>query len=409
MIRTGTICASYLYKYFTTEDNSGDDNDDGEHIKFKKKKFKIKCLSDVFADCGGILSKISQIINMDYDDYENTVFSECKPYNPEKTLEFIKKQLSNEQYKDKIFDFDFNAYKSGSIGQVHKAKNINGDDIVMKVQYSGLYEQFKIDINIFNNVSRFLFDKLEMKDVLNGIEEKLYQELDYELEVKNHNLIYDIWKDNEYIKITDVINDLCSEKIITLKCIDGEILSSFVNNSTQEEKNFIATKIFEFVFTTLFKNKLFYSDIHYGNFLVKDKNILYVMDFGCISEIDDELLHNLKLLYKSLYDGDDDLFYAIAEDLNILTDKITSDEDIKFLLDKFKIILQPLLYKGIFNFNDDEWTKEFCKYNSKTEDWGLLSDLVLFAKIPFGLFPIFVKMKININFSEILLKIIEEN
>jgi predicted unusual protein kinase regulating ubiquinone biosynthesis (AarF/ABC1/UbiB family) len=168
--------------------------------------------------------------------------------------------------------------------------------------------------------------------------------------------------------------------------------------------------MFEFIFTTLFKHKLFYSDIHYGNFLVKDKNILYVMDFGCISEFNDELLHNLKLLYKSLYDGDDDLFYAIAEDLNILTDKITSDEDIKFLLDRFKIMLQPLLHKGIFDFSDVEWNKEFGKYSNKTEDWGLLSELVLFAKIPFGLFPIFVNMKVNnINFSEILLKIIEEN
>ena len=406
MIRTGTICASFLYKYFTTENKT--ENISNEDVEFRKKKFKIKCLSDVFADCGGILSKMSQIISMDCGEYENNVFSDCKPYNPEKTLDFIKSQISNDQYKDKIFDFDFNIYKSGSIGQVHKAKNINGEDIVMKVQYAGLYEQFKIDIGIFNNVSRFLFDKLEVTELLKGIEDKLYQELDYELEVTNHNLIYDIWKDDEYIKISEVVNDLCSEKIITLKCVNAESLSSFVNNSTQEEKNFIATKIFEFVFITLFKYKLFYSDIHYGNFLVKDKNILYVMDFGCITEVNDELLHNLKLLYKSLYDGDDDLFYVITEELNILTDKIKSDEEIKFLLDRFKVILKPLLYKGNFEFNS-EWYTELNYYDSKTEDWGLSAELVMFTKIPFGLLSMLVSMNANINVSEILLKIIEEN
>lgn len=405
MIRTGTICASYLYKYFTTEDTVNDSPN--KYTEFEKKKFKVKCLSEVFADCGGILTKISQILNMDYGEYESNVFSDCKPYNPIKTMGFIKKELSNEQYKDKIVDFDFNIYKSGSIGQVHKAKNINGDDIVMKVQYAGLYEQFKIDINIFNSISIFLFDKLEMVEILRSVEKKLYQELDYVLEIENHNLIYDIWKGDENIKISEVVNELCSEKIITLKLVDGESLSSFVNNSTQEERNFIATKIFEFIFYTLFRNKLFYSDIHYGNFLVKDKKILYVMDFGNISEIDDELLHSLKLLYKSLYDEDDELFYAITEDLNILNENI-KEEDVKFLLDRFKIILKPLLYKGNFDFND-LWYKELCVFHKQTEDWGLSSELVLFTKIPFGLLSMFVNMNVNINFSEILLKLFEEN
>ena len=132
------------------------------------------------------------------------------------------------------------------------------------------------------------------------------------------------------------------------------------------------------------------------------------MDFGCMNEIDDELLDNLKLLYKSLYDEDDDLFYAIVEDLNILNDRITNEEDIKYMVDRFKVILKPLLHKGIFVY-DDEWYKELNMYSSKSELWGLSADLVMFTKIPFGLLSMFVNMKVNINLSEILLKIIEEN
>jgi ubiquinone biosynthesis protein len=411
MLRTGSIGISFLYKYFTAEnknDEKDDNNDDDSN--FKKKKFKIKCLSDVFADCGGILSKLSQILSMDYGEYDNSVFSECKPYNPEKTIEFLKKELDSETYKNKIIDFDYNIYKSGSIGQVHKAKTVNGEDIVVKVQYFGLYEQFKIDINIFNNISIFLFSDTGTTPVssLAGIEKKLYQELDYNLEIENHNKVYEIWKDNEYIKISEVITDLCTDKIITLKYVDGESLSSFVNNSTIEERNFIATQMGEFIFTTLFKHKIFYSDIHYGNFLVKDKNILYVMDFGCINEISDELLHNLKLLYKSLYEDDHELFYAIVEDLGILTDEITKDEDIKFMLKRIHDFLEPLLYKGNFEYNS-EWYKKINIYDKRTEEWGLSAELVHFTKIPFGFLSLLVNMKVNINMSELILKLIEEN
>ena len=45
----------------------------------------------------------------------------------------------------------------------------------------------------------------------------------------------------------------------------------------------------------MFKNQLFYSDIHYGNFLIQNKEILCIMDFGCINYIDDELLKNRQL------------------------------------------------------------------------------------------------------------------
>jgi predicted unusual protein kinase regulating ubiquinone biosynthesis (AarF/ABC1/UbiB family) len=413
MLRTGSICASFLYKYLTTNDNEdgketeGDVKDEDD-IDFKKKKFKIKCLSDVFADCGGILSKISQIMCMDYGDYENTVFSDCKPYNPEKTIEYLRKELNSEKYKDKILDFDYNVYKSGSIGQVHKAKTIDGEDIVLKVQYYGLYEQFKIDIGILNTLTNVLFYKEELKDVLVGVEKKVYQELDYVREIESHNKVHDLWKDDETIKISGIINELCTDKIISVKYIDGESLTSFVNNSTIEERNYIATKIGEFIFTTLFKYKLFYGDIHYGNFLVKDKKTLYVMDFGFISEIDDELLHNLKILYKSLYEEDDELFYAIVEDLGILNDKITEDEDIKYMLKRFKDFLEPLLFKGNFDYNN-EWYKKICVSDKRTEYWGLTDEIVVFAKIPFGFLSMLVNMNVNINMSEIILKLIEEN
>jgi len=410
MLRTGSICASFLYKYLSTNDNEEEDyveDKDGD-IDFKKKKFKIKCLSDVFADCGGILSKISQIICMDCGDYENAVFSDCKPYNHEKTIDYLRKELNSEKFKDKILDFDYNVYKSGSIGQVHKAKTIDGEDIVLKVQYYGLYEQFKIDIGILNTISNVLFYKEELKDVLFGVEKKIYQELDYIREIESHNKVYDLWKDDETIKISGIINELCTDKIISLKYIDAESLISFVNNSTIEERNYIATKIGEFIFTTLFKYKLFYGDIHYGNFLVKDKTTLYVMDFGFISEIDDELLHNLKILYKSLYEEDDELFYAIVEDLGILNERITEDEDIKYMLKRFKLFLEPLICKGTFDYNN-EWYKKICVSDKRSEYWGLTNEILVFAKIPFGFLSMLVNMNVNINMSEIILKLIEEN
>ena len=82
-----------------------------------------------------------------------------------------------------------------------------------------------------------------------------------------------------------------------MEYIDAEGLTSFIENSTQEEKNLIGKYIVEFIFVNFYKHGIFYSDIHYGNFLIKDKQVLYVTDFGCINNIDDILLNNLKNLH----------------------------------------------------------------------------------------------------------------
>ena len=105
--------------------------------------------------------------------------------------------------------------------------------------------------------------------------------------------MYELWKDNDNIIIANIIDELCTDKIITVDYINGESLSNFIQNASIEEKNNISRLLIEFLFRTLFKHGIFYSDIHYGNFLVKDNSILYVMDYGCINDIEDELANNL--------------------------------------------------------------------------------------------------------------------
>ena len=52
---------------------------------------------------------------------------------------------NTEFFKDLKY-LDFNVFKSGSVGQVHKGIYKNDEHIIFKVQYLGLYEQFKSEI-----------------------------------------------------------------------------------------------------------------------------------------------------------------------------------------------------------------------------------------------------------------------
>ena len=213
MLRTGSICASFLYTYFTGEDNIDNSNNNADK-NFKKKKYKLKCLSEVFEKHGGMLSKLSQIINMDNRNFDNKVFDECVPYNKEKTNEFVMNEINtNKNFINYVIDFETDIYKSGSIGQIYKAKLKNNEKIIIKVKYYGIQEQFETDIGLLYTVTKY-FHGSELINVVDYVKSKLSEELDFGIEIKNNKIFQDLWKDNENIKIVNINSGVLLLKII---------------------------------------------------------------------------------------------------------------------------------------------------------------------------------------------------
>ena len=91
MIRSGSICMSFLYNYLMTNNEIEETNGGNKLIK---KATKLKCLSDTFQSYGGVLAKLSQIVC--FENENSNVFSECKPYSQDKTIKFLKNQGFND-------------------------------------------------------------------------------------------------------------------------------------------------------------------------------------------------------------------------------------------------------------------------------------------------------------------------
>jgi predicted unusual protein kinase regulating ubiquinone biosynthesis (AarF/ABC1/UbiB family) len=305
MLRSGSICASLLYKYLTTTDDAIDKSD-----KYQKNLLKVKVLSETFANYGGILSKISQMINYAYGVHKSDVFSECKPVNQKKTRDFLESEML--EFDDDIISYETSVYKSGSVGQVHKAIFKDNREIVIKVQYVGLKEIFDNDIYILDSIANYLFTDLNIKDAMKDIKKQLYEELDYRIEARNQTHMKELWKDDAFIKIPDLIPELCNEKILTMEYIAGvESLNDFLDRAAGEEIKHIGDLIIRFMFVNLFKHGLIYTDVHYGNFLIKDRKTLYILDFGSVHYIDKKVHSYLGCMLNAVYIGDKEQFTTL--------------------------------------------------------------------------------------------------
>ena len=396
MLRSGSICMNFLYNYLVSEATINSNNEKGGDVLIKKAT-KLKCLSETFQSYGGVLAKLSQIICLGENDKDNSVFSDCKPFSAEKTCKHIKKLFENETdfFKD-VKHIDFDVYKSGSVGQVHKAIYKDEKEIIIKVQYVGLKEQVKTDLFILDTIITYLYSFANLTNAISDIKCKIEEELDYTIEYYNQKIMYDTWLEHSSIKIAELIPSISNEKLLSMYFIQGENLNDFIQNSTQEERNNIGMLMVEFVFTNIYKHNILYSDIHYGNFLIQNKKTLYVMDFGCIHDIDDILLDNLTNLYKAILNDNKDMFYTVVEKMEIIDENIPSDSK-EYMYEYFKSQYQPWLC------DDFEFTSEWVKNNDyKNTDlmkyWNLPSNLVYFNKLPYGMYHILGKMNLKGNF-----------
>lgn len=403
MLRSGSICLSFLYKYLTSENN--DENTGDELIK---RGTKLKCLTDTFQSYGGVLSKLSQLLSV--EDQNSNVFSDCKPFSQKKTIEYLKNEFeTNDVFFKDIEELDFNVYKSGSVGQVHKGlynKNGKSFEIVLKVQYVGLYEQVQTDLFILDKLTSYLFHFSDLSHAMIDIKTKLHEELDYKTELNNQQTIFNLWKNHPNIKIPEVIPELSTDKILGMYYINADSLNTFILNSTQDERNNIGNYIVEFIFTNMYNNKIFYSDIHYGNFLIKDNKKLYVMDFGCINSINDELLENIKNLHISILDKNIVDFYNIVEKMGIINSKTISEKSKDYIYYYFNLQFTPLISED-FQFTEEWLTKSVYKETELMKEWQLPPNMVYLNKIPYGLYHILTKLNLKCNFIPFFNKLLK--
>lgn len=400
MLRAGSLCVSLLYKYMTSSSETKDD--------ISEKSRKLRLLSETFSQYGGILSKISQILVL--NDTDNSVFSDCKPFSREKTHAYIVKQYQNNTaFFQPVKEIDFEIYKSGSVGQVYRARMVDDRSIILKVQYSGLAEQTKQDLKILDMVISYLYsDFTDMKNAIVDIKTKINEELDYQIEKRNQQYVYQAFVDNQQIRIPEIIEPLCNDRILAMEFMEGyTVLNEFISNSTQEQKNEIGKLIIHFIFESLFKHHILYPDAHYGNFLVKnDASAISVLDFGCLVFIEPELIDYLKQIHYSLKANDKGVFLTILQAIGIINDN-TSEASKDYAFEYFRLQYEPLLIDtDEFQFYP-EWLDLVGDKNiDLMKEWTCPPNMVYLHKIPYGLYHLLTNMDLKCNVGEIIERIL---
>ena len=245
----------------------------------------------------GAFMKLVQMLSMREDILPSEalqVLSVVQSSVPPMDYALIRKQITRElgQAPEKLFAaFDAEAFAAASLGQVHKARLPSGEDVVVKVQYPGVDETVKQDLqNIkallqtFTMIGRDVMrQKIDQSDVYHELEERLHEELDYVNEAKNIALFQKMFRDDDEVIIPSVYPDFSSRRVLTMSYVDGypfkDILGPGVDQSL---KDWVALKYFRVLWRQVFEFGVLHTDPHPGNYLVTYHPKLAILDFGSI-------------------------------------------------------------------------------------------------------------------------------
>jgi predicted unusual protein kinase regulating ubiquinone biosynthesis (AarF/ABC1/UbiB family) len=403
MIRCTQISTSFLYNYLTAPSQ----DKDGKQLDEKCKK--LRCLTATLQNYGGVLSKLSQMLSLDNQD--SSVFSDCTPFSRKKTIKYLEKSIGDlislADMGDMVLsDIDINVYKSGSIGQVHRA-TLDGLPIILKVQYSGLLEQTSNDLALLDRVINYMYDFSDLKDALGDIHTRVNEELDYDRESSNQTLIYDIYKNDPEIIIPKVFDCITTDRIIAMEELTGQSLRDFMTNAPTEEKNNLGKLIARFTYNTLFTYGILYSDQHWGNFLVgKNGKTLEVLDFGCLTIFDDQTTYHMREVYRNMLDDDRVSFEVTLTSMGILNDDVSGPSK-DYCWKYFKLQHEPWLSDS-FTFTDEWLDKATEKNPDLMKEWILPPGLVHLNKLVYSGYILYTKLGLSGNLRSIFDDIFNE-
>jgi len=330
----------------------------------------------------GSALKVAQMLSMDknflpqayVEKFSLSQFS-VPPLSAPLVLKTFKNNFGKTPYE--IFDeFNANSVNAASIGQVHLAKK-DGKKLAVKIQYPGVANSISSDLALVKPIAVRMFN-LQGKDsdkYFKEVEDKLIEETNYLLELKQSQEVVKACSKIENILFPSYYPEYSSEKIITMDWMTGIHLSEFTaKDFDRETGNKIGQALWDFYMYQIHVLRKVHADPHPGNFLVDDQNRLIALDFGCMKQIPNEFyIPYFELINKNVI-TDKDRFNDKLFELEILRTDDTPAEIEYFTAmfhDLLSLFTKPF-QNETFDFADEEFFNAIAELGKRfSEDTNL--------------------------------------
>jgi len=229
------------------------------------------------------------------------------------------------------------AIAAGSIGQVHRATLMDGQEVAIKVQRPGIDSIVAQDITLISAIAELValteFGKTyDLVKLTEEFTQAVKAELNFTKEAQytdqlRLNLSKSQWFDPSEIVIPKVFWEITTEKILVLEWLEGgPLLDADLSippneKSLSERKKAITSLLFRAFFQQLYRDGFFHADPHPGNLFYLPDGRIAIIDCGMIGRLDPRTRQILTEMLLAIFDldaqGCSQLTLELSESINI--------------------------------------------------------------------------------------------
>ncbi|MEM9367262.1 MAG: AarF/UbiB family protein [Planctomycetota bacterium] len=307
-------------------------------------------------ELGPTFIKFGQVIAARPDLIGNELAEELKGLRGRVTadkIETVRQTLAHELGDNYQRHFDFiepEPLATASIGQVHRARLVDGRDVVIKVQRDGIDRVIHEDLEVLIGLAQIAekVDTLAVwapTEMVRQLKPMILAELDFNRERTNLKQFAEVLSDrSDRILVPRVEDRLCTRRVLVMDELVGRPLSTLVSkrgstnglpetqapslSSVTEDKRTnpsiapedsasaavpdepdldlgkVGETLADAYLRMVFDGGFFHADPHMGNLLVLDDGRLGILDFGMVGRIDENLRETIEEMLIAIGSGD---------------------------------------------------------------------------------------------------------
>lgn len=321
-----------------------------------------------FKDLGPTYIKIGQFIASRSDVFGKDV---AKQFDK---LKDKVEPLSEEQLKDAFISVNESEFvgiekqpiATASIGQVHRAFILRKNKrrpVILKVKRPNVQDEVENNLDFILSILQWMnkFEVENVSDTIDLVEDfksSILKEIDFENEARNILLFRKLNKDNELIRIPQVITTLSNEDYITMEYVKSKPLREYSG-----DKKLLSKKLIKCFIEQLVKTGTIHGDPHTGNMGISTDGRIVLYDFGNVIQISYQDRQYFKELINYLLVGNKSGVISSLEKLKI---KITDAELMNKYIDSYSRYIRTLDINEITQLTKITDTEGSVQSNSKT-------------------------------------------
>jgi predicted unusual protein kinase regulating ubiquinone biosynthesis (AarF/ABC1/UbiB family) len=335
---------------------------------------------------------------------------------------FVKRRMIAElgpDWQTKFAEFEHHPAAAASLGQVHRARALDGAALACKLQYPDMQSAVEADLNqlqlLFSIRKRF-DPAIDTSEIIVEIAARLREELDYIREAKHVALYRAMLKDHDAIRVPNVWPELSTGRLLTMDWLTGRKLLEH-KDAPLAVRNRLATAMFTAWWFPFSRFGVIHGDPHLGNYTVFDEPKgkpagINLLDYGCIRIFPPSFVGGVVDLYRGLLNGDDDLVVHAYE---VWGFKRLSRELIDALNIWAGFIYGPLLDDRVRSIADgvkpsEYGRKEAFRVHQALKAKGPVTvprEFVFMDRAALGLGAVFLHLAAELNFYQLFNEAIE--